>query len=253
MMASVMNSPSDAAVIRIGVLTPHVTPGPDVEFAAMAPGRVVTRVARVMSPAGTGGDGEPSSVAALHMLTAPSYLERAAEQLLVDPVDMIGYASTTSSYVIGFDAELAMLSCLSRLTGLPVASTCASALRALRVLEVTRVALVGAPWFDPEYNRLGAAYFAGQGLDVVCSESAQLWQDPEPAAVCEWTSRHVDDAEAVFIGGNGFRVAGAIAAVEATIERPVLTANQVLLWQLLGHAAGRLELDGYGQLFTHSP
>ena len=95
-------------------------------------------------------------------------------------------------------------------------------LNALRVLQVERVALVGAPWFDPEWNELGTAYFASQDFDVVSSASAELSQDPraiEPAAVCEWTSRHVEDAaQAVFIGGNGFRAAGAIQALEAAID-----------------------------------
>ena len=66
-------------------------------------------------------------------------------------------------------------------------------------------------------------------------------------------SRHVDDgAEAVFIGGNGFRAAAAIAAMEAAIDRPVLTANQVLLWNLLAETRTNVEVSGFGRLFLHS-
>ena len=76
----------------------------------------------------------------------------------------------------------------------------------------------------------------------------------EPAAVTAWISRHVpDSAQAIFIGGNGFRAAGAIAALETAIGRPVLTSNQVLLWQLLGGADHSFVIEGYGQLFTHQP
>jgi len=170
---------------------------------------------------------------------------------------VIGYASTTSAYTIGFDAERAMVSRLSQLTGCLVAATCASAVRALRVLQVERVALVGAPWFAPQFNELGAAYFASQGFDVVSSTSAGLSQDPgavEAAAVCEWISQHVADAaEAVFVGGNGFRAAGAIEALETAIGRPVLTSNQVLLWQLLAQANDAFEISGYGRLFARKP
>ena len=242
------------AVIRIGVLTPHAAPGPEVEFAAMAPGRLGTRVARIL---GTAETGNPASPAALRAFTTARFLERAAEQLVTDPIDVIGHASTTTAYAIGFDAEMAMAARLSELTGRPVATTCVSAVRALRVLQVERVALVGAPWFDPGFNELGAAYFAGQGFDVVSSASAELSQDPsaiEPAAVCEWTSRHVADAaQAVFIGGNGFRAAAAIEALEAAIGCPVLTSNQVLLWQLIAQAGGTFEINGYGRLFAHKP
>lgn len=249
--------PTVDTVIRVGVLTPHEVAGPEPEFAAMAPGCLATRVARVTGTEDAGGSGGPTSPADLAALTAAPFPDRAAEQLLTDPVDVIGYASTTSAYAIGFDAEMAMVSRVSRLTGLAVAATCASAVHALGVLEAERVALVGAPWFDPQWNDLGAAYFASQGFDVVSSASAELSQDPraiEPAAVCEWTSRHVADAaEAVFIGGNGFRAAGAVQALEAAIERPVLTSNQVLLWQLLAHAGDTFEINGYGRLFARKP
>ena len=244
-------------MIRIGVLTPHAAPGPEAEFAAMAPGRLAIRVARVRGTADAGGTGSPASPAALAALTSAPSLDRAAGQLVTDPVDVIGHASTTTAYAIGFDAEMAMVSRLSRLTGRPVAATCASAVRALRGLQVERVALIGAPWFDPEFNELGAAYFASQGFDVVSSASAGLSQDPraiEPAAVCEWTTQHLDDASgAVFIGGNGFRAAGAIEALEAAIDRPVLTSNQVLLWQLLAQAGDTFDINGYGQLFACKP
>lgn len=242
-------------VIRIGVLSPHEVAGPEPEFAAMASGRVATRLARVTGTAGAGGG--PVSPAELAALAAAPFPDRAAGQLLTGPVDVIGYASTTSAYAIGFDAEMALVSRLSRLTGLAVAATCASAVHALRVLHAERVALVGAPWFSPEWNELGAAYFASQDFDVVSSDSAELSQDPhaiEPAAVCEWVSRHVaDTAQAVFIGGNGFRAAGAIQALEAAIERPVLTSNQVLLWQLLAYTDGTLKINGYGRLLAGKP
>jgi maleate isomerase len=127
---------------------------------------------------------------------------------------------------------------------------------ALRILEVERVALVAPPWFDGQMNKLGAAYFRSQGLRVVSSESAELPRDPhriEPSAVYEWTLRHVpDDADAVFIGGNGFRAAGAIEALEARLERSVLTSNQVLLWSLLTQSGADFQVSGYGQLFTRT-
>jgi maleate isomerase len=128
---------------------------------------------------------------------------------------------------------------------------------ALRVLGAERVALVHPPWFGTEENELGAAYFQRQGLDVVFAASAELPGDPDrisTAEVAAWTVRSVSgDAEAVFIGGNGFRAAGAVAALEAELGRPVLTANQVLLWNLLAEAGGTFEVGGYGRLFTHSP
>jgi maleate isomerase len=224
----------------------------------MAPGRVVTCVARVSSDAAAVGVGAtPTTLSGLRMLTAPPFLDAVADMLGRGSVDVIGYASTSSAYAIGSDAEAAVVSRLSRQVGIPVLATCASAVLALRLLDVERVALVDPPWFDAELNELGAAYFQSEGFDVVSSTSAGLSRDPrriEATAVFEWTSRHVsDDAEAIFIGGNGFRAAGAIAPLEAAIGRPVLTSNQVLLWNLLAHAGATFEVSRYGRLFRHKP
>lgn len=245
-------------MIRVGVLTPHEVPGPEVEFTAMAPGRLATRLVRITGATDAGGSGGPVSLVALAPLTTAPFLDRAAGQLLTEPVEVIGYASTASAYAIGFDAEMTMVLRLSQLTGRPVAATSASAVHALSILQVERVALIGAPWFAPEFNELGAGYFVSQGFDVVSSVSAELSHDPravEPAAVCGWVSRHVADAaQAVFIGGNGFRAAGAIEALETPqIGRPVLTSNQVLLWQLLAQADDTFEINGYGRLFARKP
>jgi maleate isomerase len=245
-------------VIRIGLLSPHTAIGPEAEFPAMASGRVVTRVAHVSADAAAAGvRASPTILSGLRALTAPPVLDAAADMLGQDSVDAIGYASTSTAYAIGFDGEAAVVSRLSQRIGIPVSATCASAVLALRVLGVERVALVDPPWFDAELNELGEAYFQSAGFEVVSSMSAGLSRDPrriEVAAVYEWTSRHVsDDAEAVVIGGNGFRAAGAIVALEAAIGRPVLTSNQVLLWNLLALAGAAFEVSGYGQLFAHKP
>jgi maleate isomerase len=115
------------------------------------------------------------------------------------------------------------------------------------------VALVHPPWFDDELNDLGAAYFRSQSLDVVSSDSADLPNDPEriePGAIIESiSSRLSDDAEAVFIGGTGFRAARAIEALEERLRRPVLESNQGVLWSILAAVRADVEVRGYGRLF----
>jgi maleate isomerase len=226
-------------VTRIGVITPHAAAGPEAEFPKLARGQVETSIERI--------------AADTRALTDPR-LDDAANRLAARSVEAIGYASTSYAYAAGFDGEAAMVSRLSRGVSIPVAATSASAVLALRALDATRVALVHPPWFDDALHELGTAYFRSQGFRVVSAESAELANDPlriEPAAVCQWISNHVpDDAEAVFVGGTGFRAAGAIHASEIAIERPVVTANQALLWRLLEQAGVELEITGYGRLFA---
>ena len=234
--------------IRIGVITPHAATGPEEEIPAMAPASI-TRVVRIGS-----APGPPTSPSALQSLTRAAVLDAAVGAFAGYSPDVVGYASTTSAYAIGFDAEAAVVSRLSALLGVPVASTCESAVRAMRALGLVRVVLVGAPWFDAELNELGAAYFRDQGFDVVSSASAELTPDPDridPADVYAWISGHVGgDADGVFIGGNGFRAAGAIDRLESALDCPVLTSNQVLLWNLLAQIGNPLVISGYGRLFA---
>ncbi len=245
--------------IRIGVLTPHHTIGPEAEFAAMAPGQVITRVARVPSDVGHSGRAStPTSPSVLGSLTKSPVLDDAARTLAATSIDVVAHASTTSGYAIGFEAETAMVSRLSQLTGLPAVATCTSAVRAFHVLGVKRIALIGAPWFDPELNELGSAYFTAQGFKVVSSCSADLPQDPraiEPGGLAESVFHHVEDsAEAVFIGGNGFRATQSVHALEAGLDRPVITSNQALLWHALAHVGDTVQVgDRHGKLFAIEP
>jgi maleate isomerase len=221
----------------------------------MAPGFTI-RVVRVPVEAGTAATAgaPPTSPVGLRALTAAPVLDEAVELVLAEPVDAIAFASTSSAYAIGFDGEVAMLARLSRRTGVPVVGTCAAAVRALWLLDAQRVALVHPPWFDHELNELGASYFRSQGFEVVISTSAELASDPdqiEPAEVVEWGSRHVPgDAEAIFIGGNGFRAAAAIDALERRTGCPVLESNQLLLWEILAQTGSTLPIRGFGQLFA---
>jgi maleate isomerase len=245
-------------MISIGVLTPHAAAGPEAELPDMAPGQVVTQVSRIPAPGADESEPgmPPTSPPGLRALTDPSALDKAAATFAGGSVDAIGYASTSTGYAIGLEAEAAMVARLSHRWSLPVASSSLSAGAGLHTFHIQRVALVHPPWFDDELNDLGATYFRSQGFEVVSSESAELANDPrriEPGAIIEWISRHVsDDAEAVFIGGTGFRAARAIEGLEARLGRPVLESNQVLLWSILAEVHADVEVGGYGRLFGHT-
>lgn len=73
-----------------------------------------------------------------------------------------------------------------------------------------------------------------------------------PKDLYNWLAGHVtDDAEAVVVGGNGSRAVGMLEQLEETLGRPVLTANQVLLWAALHVAHSSADaVTGYGRLFA---
>jgi maleate isomerase len=242
-------------MISVGVLTPHAAAGPEAEFPDMAAGHIGTRISRIPAydahPAAS--NTPPTSLAGLRALTTPTVLDEAAAAFAPGSVEVICVASTSTGYAIGFDAEATMVARLSQRWSLPVVGTSLSAVAALRAFDIERVSVVHPPWFDDELNDRGATYFRSQGFAVVASVSADLPNDPdriESGAVVEWISRNVsDEAEGVFIGGNGFRAARAIEQLEWKLGRPVLTANQVLLWSMLANVQADIEVDGFGRLF----
>ena len=64
---------------------------------------------------------------------------------------------------------------------------------------------------------------------------------------CERTYRTA--ADAVLIGGGGLRSISAIRALEGTLARPVLTANQVLFWHALRLAGVHEPIARHNRIF----
>ena len=233
--------------ITVGVLTPHAAAGADVEFSHIAPAYVRTEVSRIHPRSDP-----PTVPEGLRALATPAAINEAASALL-DGVEVLAYASTSSGYAIGYDAESALRERLRERWNVPVHATSLSAVSALRSHHVERISLVHPPWFGHSLNELGAEYFQSQGFEVVDARLADLPDDPdriEPAMVVEWVSQHLSHrAEAVIIGGNGFRAARAISELEGRIGRLVLEANQVLLWSILKGAGVSVDIHGFGSLF----
>jgi maleate isomerase len=242
---------------RIGVLTPHGDIGPEAEFNAMAPDGVSIHAARV--PLGVyradGGHDRTIPHDAARAFAEPPYVDDAAELLAAAPLHAIAYGFTSSSYVCGPAADAALKARLeARTRGIPVVMPCAAAVAALSALKVARLALIHPPWFSAELDKQGAAYFAGQGFDIVHHGPAGLTPDQRaihPGQLYEWVRAHTPkSAEAVFIDGNGFRAIGVIAALEEDLRVPVLTANQVAFWRALRLSGTRVPVTGYGRIFA---
>jgi maleate isomerase len=244
-------------VITVGVLTPHAAAGPESEFAVIAPGHVRTQVSRIQMPAPSRASRAqpPATQDDLRALATPEALDQAASTLRAGSFDALAWASTSSAYAIGYDAESALVEWLRARLAVPVCSTSASAVSALRSHRVERISLVHPPWFGAEQNQLGFTYFQSQGFEVVDAHLADLPNDPdqiEPAMVVEWVSQHVSDrAESVILGGNGFRAAGAVQELEDRHGRLVLEANQVLLWSVLRSLGTSVDIHGFGGLFQN--
>jgi len=229
---------------RIGVLVPHADVGPESEMQAMAPAGVAIHATRVPFGGMRSGGGMDPTIPQdpVRAFSEPPHVDDAAELLAAAPIHAIAFGFTSSAYLIGVEEEARMLRRLeARTRGIPVVAPCAAATKALRLLGANRIALISPPWFDSELDAAGRRYFESSGFQVVASAPCDLPSDQtliEPSTLFDWATAHTpESAQALVIGGNGFRAVGVIAALEEALNRPVLTANQVLFWAAL-RAAG---------------
>ena len=245
--------------LTVGVVTPHEAAGPEVEWPAMTCGRVATIVSRTgSSPEASQAPSRtaPPAHAELRASTEPAALDVAAVAFNGGTLAAVAHASTTSGYVIGNSEEAALVERLSQRFDVPAVASCAAAAAALRTHGVGKVQLVHPPWFDDEFDELGAAYFRSQGFDAVVTKAVGLRNDParvDLQRVIDWVEHHVEDrAEAIVLAGNGFRAAGAVEELETRTDRLVLEANQALLWGILAATGTGWDVTGHGRLLRTS-
>jgi hypothetical protein len=120
------------SLARIGVLTPHFDPVPESEMWAMAPSGVSVHAARVLWNR-TGP----------RAFDEPPHVDDAAEQLAGLTPRVILYAFTTSSYVLGAEADDPLRARLEKRAGaIPVVLTARRPLRHFAVLAAS-----GWRWF----------------------------------------------------------------------------------------------------------
>jgi maleate isomerase len=242
---------------RIGLLTPHADVGPESEFGAMAPDGISIHAARVPFGAYKPGGTMDRTIAddPVRAFADPPLVDDAAELLGSAPLHAVVFAFTSSSYLRGPADDIKLKQRLeTRTRGIPVVVPCAAAVAALKVLAATRLALISPPWFSAEMDQQGARYFQNQGFEVVHNGPAGLPSDQQaiqPNQLYEWVRAHIpQSAEAIFIGGNGLRSIGVIKPLEETLNRPVLTANQVAFWQALVVSGSRVLIADYGRIFS---
>ena len=172
---------------------------------------------------------------------------RAAVDLLVPGVALagIGFGCTSASAVLGEG-----LDGLAGHRG-PVTTPMGGALRAMAALGVSRVALM-TPYLAATTDLVGD-HFEAHGVAVRARASMGHADDRDMAMLDEdeitrmaLASDH-PEAQALFLSCTALPALGLIAALEARLGKPVVTANQALFWAMLD--AARVPARGPGALF----
>lgn len=176
---------------------------------------------------------------AVHISDPEHVVAGAANVLAVSPI-VTAYACTAGSFVKGMAGEAALVAAM-RAAGAPAAvTTSGSMLEALRHLGVGRVATV-TPYTSDLTIGL-TKYLMEAGIEVVATSglglTEQIWAVPYSETAELVRATDVAEAEAIVVSCTNLPTYDLIAELEAELQKPVVTANQVTMWAAL-RVAGR--------------
>ena len=229
---------------RIGLITVVSGSSTEAEFNRYVPEGVAVLTTRI--PLG-------KITAEAHIKMVP-YVDEAASLLAGAEVDVIVFADTAGSLVrgVGYDKEI--IEALQSRTGVPVTTTSTGVVKALSALGIKKIA-VATPYPD-DVNQAEKVFLEDSGFEVGRIKGLELLEPrlvPQvPPGEMYRLAKEVfsEDVEGVFISCTGLHVDRIIELLEKDLKRPVITSNQVMLWDVLRKIDINEKIEGLGKLFT---
>lgn len=166
----------------------------------------------------------------------------AVRSLLAVQPAAIGYACTSGSFVDGMEGEKRLCQHMVE-AGAPEATTTSGSLvEALRYLDVKNIGIVTP--YNHELSELLVDYLREGGFNVLAGGYLDMENDIARinSAAAKRLALSIDrpEIEALFFSCTNLHTFGIIEELEAQLQKPVLSANQVTMWGVL--RAGGFEM-----------
>jgi maleate cis-trans isomerase len=168
--------------------------------------------------------------------------------------EAVVWACTSASFVYGPEGARQQVRELAEAAGLPASSTSFAFAGAVRALGVTRVAV--AATYPDDVAELFASFLKSAGAEVVgvrdsgIVTAAEVGTLDRGAVLALARAGDHPRAQAVLLPDTALHTAAHLGDLERELGKPVLTANQVTVWEglrLLGESTVR---PGLGALFA---
>ncbi|MFE0514099.1 decarboxylase [Streptomyces sp. NPDC058964] len=194
---------------------------------------------------------------ALRRTGEPERLAAGVDELRRAGVETVVWASTGGSFVYGWEGARDQVRALAQLAGMPASSTSFAFVHAVRELGAGRVA-VGATYpaavtsLFTDFLRAGGVEVTGvRAAGTATAAEAGAWGEEDVLTL----ARAADDpdAQAVLLPDTALHTAGYVPLLEKALSKPVLTANQVTVWEALRLTDRRVNAPELGSLFTREP
>ncbi len=243
---------SDQQPVRVGFLYPGFAAEDDYpRMAAVLGDRVAVEV--VHTSVGTDAHRED----ALLDLGSSERLRAGAAELGARGVDAAVWACTSGSFVFGWEGARRQVDDLTDALGVPASSTSFAFVGAIEALGVRRVAI--AATYPEDVALRFAEFLAVPGIETLAVTdrniitAAEVGTLEHDAVLAHIAGGDHPDAEAVLVPDTALHTAAWIDEIEAALGKPVLTANQVSLWEALRLVGHRSAQQGLGRLFRAEP
>ncbi|WP_435119377.1 maleate cis-trans isomerase family protein [Amycolatopsis thermoflava] len=168
--------------------------------------------------------------------------------------DAVVWACTSGSFVYRWQGAHEQVEKLSAAAGKPASSTSFAFVRAAQALGLKRVSVAAS--YPDDVAKLFVDFLGAGGIEVVAMASEDIDTAAEvgrlsPEAVVELALAHDHPAaDAVLVPDTAMRTLGVLGAIEERLGKPVLTANQVTIWEGLRLTGQVPRCDQLGRLFA---
>lgn len=195
-------------------------------------------------------------VQALLDLGKSERLLEGAEALRAAKPDAVMWACTSGSFVFGWEGARQQSLEVQEALEVPVSSTSLAFVDAVRALGLDQVAV--AATYPEDVSRHFVELLNRGGVDVTQLVShdiptAALAGELDREGVLDLArSNDSPEAQAILIPDTALHSARWINELEAALGKPILTANQVTVWQGLRLAGALRPCDALGYLFKHT-
>jgi maleate isomerase len=232
---------------RLGLLVPSSNSTQEPEFVQMLPPSVSLHVTRL-----TLSRIDPEST-----VNIVAELEKESRKLADADVDIVVLAATAPSTRLGRGYDAQLIKRMQDASGKPATTAATAMLDAFAALDVRRVALA-APWSEAT-NKWVVAFLEAHGIEVVSQVAMGVVSNNDVARLSPETAfehgRKADrkEADAVFLACGNWWTASVVERLEQAVGKPVLTTNNVTVWQALKKMGVAESGPGLGRLLSDMP
>jgi len=235
---------------RFGALVPPGNVAIERELPPLLPPGVVMNCNRLSRP----GKGVKKAESLLRMADS---IDRAAHDMALVEPELILYACTSGSFIIGLGREHEIAERIFKHTGVPAITTSTAVVSAIRAVGAKRVYMV-TPYPD-DINLHEVEFLNHYGIEVSgwdafrCEDSAgnRAIASEQVTAMILRHREEVTASDAVFISCTNLLSLDQIATLEETLGKPVVSSNQSSMWAVLQGMGVDTTGIRVGSLFGH--